>query len=209
MKRAAGLTIRSSAINSNGLGYNIFMQDYREFLAEVLVPEDVLQNKIKELGAEISRDYDGEDLLLVCILRGGVVFLIDLAKSITIPHTIDFMAVTSYGVGARESHGRARITLDLNTNITGRNVLLVEDIVDSGYTLTAVLDMLKSRQPKTLRTCVLLDKADRREVVVPIDYLGFRIPNKFVFGFGLDIDEYYRNLPFIGVVDLDRYIPSA
>jgi len=185
------------------------MQDYREFLAEVLVPEDVLQNKIRELGAEISHDYEGEDLLLVCILRGGVVFLIDLAKSITIPHTIDFMAVTSYGVGARESHGRARITLDLNTNITGRNVLLVEDIVDSGYTLTAVLDMLKSRQPKTLRTCVLLDKADRREVVVPVDYLGFRIPNKFVFGFGLDIDEYYRNLPFIGVVDLDRYIPSA
>ncbi len=184
------------------------MQDYHDFLAEILVPEDILQAKIKELAQEISRDYAGEDLLLVCILRGGVVFLIDLAKYISIPHNIDFMAVTSYGVGARESHGRARITLDLNIDITGRNVLLVEDIVDSGYTLAAVLDMLKARQPKTLRTCVLLDKAERREVVVPIDYLGFRIPNKFVFGYGLDIDEYYRNLPFIGVVDLEHYIQS-
>jgi len=185
------------------------MQDYHEFLSEIIVPEDVLQQKIKELGAAISQDYKGEDdLLLICILRGGVVFLIDLMRHITVPHAIDFMAVTSYGVGARESRGRARITLDLNVNITGRNVLLVEDIVDSGYTLAAVLDLLKARQPKSLRTCVLLDKAERREVVVPVDYVGFRIPNKFVFGYGLDIDEYYRNLPFVGVVNLERYIPS-
>jgi hypoxanthine phosphoribosyltransferase len=184
------------------------MQDYHNFLAEILIPEEILQQKIKELGADISRDYDGEDLLCVCILRGGVMFLIDLTKQITIPHNIDFMAVSSYGVGARESQGRARITYDLNTNIAGRNVLLVEDIVDSGHTLTAVLDMLQARRPNSLRTCVLLDKYERREVVVPIDYTGFRIPDKFVFGYGLDIDEYYRNLPFIGVVDLERYVPS-
>jgi hypoxanthine phosphoribosyltransferase len=184
------------------------MQDYREFLAEILVPEDTLQQKIKELGEEISRDYNGDDLLLVCILRGGVMFLIDLTKHISIPHNIDFMAVSSYGIGARETQRRARITYDLNTDIAGRNVLLVEDIVDSGHTLAAVLDMLEARKPKSLRTCVLLDKFDRREVVVPVDYLGFRIPNKFVFGYGLDIDEYYRNLPFIGVVNLERYISS-
>jgi hypoxanthine phosphoribosyltransferase len=181
------------------------MQDYHEFLAEIIVPEDVLQHRICELGTEISKDYQEQDLLLICILRGGVVFLIDLARHITVPHTIDFMAVTSYGVGARQSRGRARITLDLNTNITDRNVLLVEDIVDSGHTLSAVLDLLNSRRPASLRTCVLLDKISRREVEVPIDYRGFIIPDKFVFGYGLDIDEYYRNLPFVGVVDLERY----
>jgi len=181
------------------------MQDYHDFLAEIIVPENVLQQRVGELGSEISHDYIGQDLLLVSILRGGVVFLIDLTRKITVPHNIDFMAVSSYGIGARQSRGRARITLDLNLNVTDRNVLLVEDIVDSGHTLNAVLDLLRSRRPASLKTCVLLDKISRREVEVQIDYRGFIIPDKFVFGYGLDIDEYYRNLPFVGVVDLARY----
>ncbi|RPI34329.1 MAG: hypoxanthine phosphoribosyltransferase [Chloroflexota bacterium] len=183
------------------------MQDYHEFLQEVLIDEETLKNRISELGAEISRDYEGQDLLLVCILRGGIVFLTDLMRILTIPHTLDFMAVASYGIGARQTTGKARITLDLNTDIRGRNVLLVEDIVDSGHTIKAVLEFLETRRPKSLRVCVLLDKAERREVPVPIDYRGFVIPDKFIFGYGLDVDEYYRNLPFIGVLAQDRYCP--
>ncbi len=181
------------------------MQDYREFLSEILISEEQLQARIAELGAQISRDYANQDLLLVCILRGGVLFLTDLMRQITVPHAIDFMAVSSYGIGARQSSGQARINLDINTDIHDRNVLLVEDIVDSGYTLEAVLALLKTRRPKTLRTCVLLDKTERREVDIPVNYVGFTIPNAFVFGYGLDIDEHYRNLPFIGVVDLKKY----
>ncbi len=184
------------------------MRDYREFLEEILVTEDELQQRIAELGAEISSDYEGQDLLLVCILRGGVLFLADLIRHITVPHTLDFMAVSSYGVGARRSSGQSRITLDVNTDIRNQNVLLVEDIVDSGYTIKAVVDLLSTRHPKSLRVCSLLDKAERREVPVPIDYSGFTIPDKFVFGYGLDIDEYYRNLPFIGVLSLERYHAS-
>lgn len=185
------------------------MQDYHEFLDEVLIPDDVLQKRITELGAEISRDYKGKDLLLVCILRGGVVFLTDLMRHISIPHSIDFMAVSTYGVGVRQHNAQSRITLDLNTDIINRNVLLVEDIVDSGYTIKAVLDFLSTRHPKSLRVCTLLDKAERREINVPIHYRGFTIPDKFVFGYGLDIDEYYRNLPFIGVLSKEHYCPEA
>jgi hypoxanthine phosphoribosyltransferase len=184
------------------------MQDYHEFLEEILVTEEALQKRIGELGAEISRDYQGKDLILVCILRGGVMFLSDLVRSISIPHMIDFMSVSSYGVGARRSRGQSRITLDLNTDIQNRHVLLVEDIVDSGYTVKAVLELLSGRQPKSLKICALLDKAERREVEVKIDYCGFTIPDKFVFGYGLDADEYYRNLPFIGVLSAERYHPG-
>lgn len=184
------------------------MQDYHEFIEEILISEETLQKRVAELGAEISRDYQGKELLLVCILRGGVMFLSDLARKITVPHMIDFMSVSSYGVGARRSRGQSRITLDINTDITNRHVLLVEDIVDSGYTVKAVLEMLSARQPKSLKICVLLNKASRREVEVPIDYCGFVIPDKFVFGYGLDADEYYRNLPFIGVMAADKYRPS-
>ena len=182
-------------------------KDYKDFLAEELIPADKLQTRITELGAEISRDYHGEELLLVCILRGGVMFLTDLMRSISIPHAIDFMAISSYGVGARESTGTVRITMDLTTDIHSKNVLLVEDIVDSGHTISAVLEMLGTRQPKSLKVCTLLDKAARREVDVPIDYRGFNIEDKFVFGYGLDLDEYFRNLPFVGVVDLAKYTP--
>jgi hypoxanthine phosphoribosyltransferase len=184
------------------------MKDYHEFLAEVLIPEDKLQSRIAEIGAEISRDYVGKEILLVCILRGGVMFLTDLIRHIDIPVAIEFMAVSSYGVGGRESSGNVRITLDLNNAINDKNVILVEDIIDSGRTIASVLELLESRHPKTLKVCTLLDKAERREVKVPVQYTGFAIPNKFVFGYGLDIDEFYRNLPFIGVVDLAHYSPE-
>jgi len=183
------------------------MQDYREYLDEILIDEGKLQERIAELGEEISRDYQKENLHLICILRGGIIFLSDLMREITVPNTVDFMAVSSYGV-TRQSTGQVRITLDLKDDIQDRHVLLVEDIVDSGYTIASVLEFLKTRHPKSLRVCTLLDKPERREVEVPIDYCGFVIPNKFVFGYGLDMDEYYRNLPFIATVDLERYKPE-
>jgi hypoxanthine phosphoribosyltransferase len=183
------------------------VQDYREVLDEILVSEEMLQTRITELGAEISRDYEHESLHLVCILRGGVLFLTDLMRRISIPNTIDFMAVTSYGAAARQSTGQVRITMDLKDEIYGRNVLLVEDIVDSGYTIASVLKFLETRHPRSLRVCTLLDKPERREVEVPIHYRGFTIPNKFVFGYGLDLDDYYRNLPFVASVNLERYKP--
>lgn len=184
------------------------MQNYQDVLAEILIDADSLQKRVAELGRQISADYSGQDLLLICILRGAVPFLVDLSRSITIPHRMDFMAVSSYGVGRRESSGSARVTLDLQSDIRNTNVLLVEDIVDSGHTIAAVLQMLGTRQPKSLKVCALLDKPDRREAHVPIDYLGFSIPNKFVYGYGLDLDEYHRNLTFVGVVDLDKYKPA-
>lgn len=181
------------------------MWDYRDFLGEVLIDSETLQKRIQELGEQISKDYEGKKLLLVCILRGGVMFLTDLMRSIRIPHAIEFMAVSSYGVGGRQSSGQVRITFDLNTDISQWDVILVEDIIDSGHTLHSVLELLSIRQPKSLSVCALLDKSERREVEIPLKYVGFEIPNKFVFGYGLDIDDYYRNLPFIGVVNLDKY----
>jgi len=183
------------------------MQNYQDLLAEILIDAEKLQARVKELGVQISADYPDGDLLLICILRGGVPFMVDLSRSISVPHKMDFMAVSSYGVGARESSRSARVTLDLQMDIGGQQVLLVEDIVDSGHTIASVLNMLQTRNPKSLKVCALLDKPDRREAHVPIDYLGFTIPNKFVFGYGLDLDEYHRNLPFVGVVDLTKYQP--
>jgi hypoxanthine phosphoribosyltransferase len=183
------------------------MNDYQDFLEEVLISEDSLQRRISELGLEISKDYEDRTPHLVCILRGGVLFLADLIRHITVPNTIDFMAVSSYGAGARQTTGQVRITLDLKEDIHNRDVLLVEDIVDSGYTIATVLEFLKTRHPKSLKVCTLLDKVERREIEVPIDYCGFKIADKFVFGYGLDLDELYRNLPFIGAVNTDRYQP--
>lgn len=182
------------------------MTDYHEFLEEILVTEEQLQNRIAELGAKISEDFhDSDRLVLICILRGGVMFLTDLMRKLSIPHAVEFMAVSSYGAGSRESTGQVRITLDLNMNIHDRDVLLVEDIIDSGHTLASVLDLLAARKPRTLNVCTLLDKTERREVYVPVRYVGFQIPNKFVFGYGLDLDELYRNLPFVGVVNEEKY----
>jgi hypoxanthine phosphoribosyltransferase len=160
------------------------MQDYHEFIEDILIDPAAIQQRVAELGAQISQDYQGQELVLVSILRGAILFLADLMRHITVPHMLDFMAVTSYGIGARRSSGQARITLDVNTDLRGRNVLLVEDIVDSGYTLNAVLDLLSSRRPKSLKVCVLLDKYERREVAVSLDYVGFQIPDHFVFGYG-------------------------
>jgi len=139
------------------------------------------------------------------VLKGAFVFMSDLARCIDLPVEFDFMAVSSYGAGARESGGEVRVTLDLQMNVRGKSVLLVEDIIDSGNTIASVLEILQTRQPESLKVCALLDKAERREAVVPIHYRGFAIPNRFVFGYGLDLDEYYRNLPFVGVVDLQKY----
>ena len=182
------------------------MQDYHDYLSEILISAEDLQKRIAELGSQISRDYEDKgELILICILGVEYCFLTDLMRQITIPHAIEFMAVSSYGVGGRESSGQVRITLDLNVDIFNKHVILVEDIIDSGHTISAVMELLSTRKPKSLSVCTLLDKAERREVDIPIKYTGFSIPNKFVFGYGLDIDDYYRNLPFIGVVDLNRY----
>jgi hypoxanthine phosphoribosyltransferase len=185
------------------------MQPYTEFLAETLIDEQTLQKRITELGREISEDYKDDDgLILICILRGGLVFLVDLMRNITVPHMLDCMAISSYGAGNYSTTGNVRVTLDLQTNIAGKSVLLVEDIIDSGRTIAHVLEMLQTRHPKSLKVCTLLDKEERREVFVPIHYRGFSIPNKYVFGYGLDIDEYYRNLRFVGVADMERYKPA-
>lgn len=179
-------------------------EGYQEYLEEILIEGDALQARVAELAQEISADYKDKDLLLICILRGGVMFLTDLMRAISIPHAIDFMAVSSYGAGARSSSGSVRITLDLTTSIEHRNVLLVEDIIDSGNTIASVLELLGTRKPASLKVCTLLDKASRRKAQVPIHYRGFQIPDKFVFGYGLDLDEYYRDLPFVGIVKPDR-----
>lgn len=185
------------------------VQNYREYIDKVLVTEEQIKTRIKELGEQINRDYAGEELLIVCILRGGVMFTVDLVREITVPLAMEFMAVSSYGSGARQSEGEVRITLDLNTSIAGKHVLIVEDIIDSGHTLASVIELLQTRNPKSVCVCTLLDKFERREVEVPIRYCGFKIKNEFVFGYGLDMDEYYRNLPFVGTVDLERYEPPA
>ncbi len=175
------------------------------YLKETLIESEELQQRIAELGVQISQDYaDIEDLILVCILKGGVMFLSDLTRHITVPHEIDFMAVSSYGVGMRTSTHDVKIVLDLNTGLEGKHVLIVEDIIDSGFTLDFVMKMLNARQPASLKLCTLLNKASRREIEIPVHYVGFEIEDKFVFGYGLDLDEKFRNLPFIGVVDLDK-----
>ena len=178
----------------------------KEDIAEILVTEEELQARVAELGKAISVDYQGKDLLAVCILRGAAIFLADLTRQITVPHEIDFMAVSSYGGGRTESSGVVRILMDLRTNIGGRDVLIVEDIVDTGLTLTYIVDNLKTRRPASLRTCTLLNKQARRLVDVSVDYIGFDIPDKFVVGYGLDYGEKYRNLPFVGVLKRELYV---
>jgi hypoxanthine phosphoribosyltransferase len=178
----------------------------RDDVGEILITEEELQAKIAELGKAISADYRGKNLLALCILRGAVIFLSDLIRQLTVPHDIDFMAVSSYGGTSTESSGVVRILMDLRTSIEGRDVLIVEDIVDTGLTLDYIIDNLKTRRPASLRTCVLLNKHERRKVPVPLDYVGFDIPDKFVVGYGLDYDEKYRNLPFIGVLKPELYI---
>jgi hypoxanthine phosphoribosyltransferase len=179
-------------------------QAYEKYLQEILIDSDVLQRRVAELGAQISADYaNSEKLMLICILKGGVLFLTDLMRQITVPHEIDFLAVSSYGRGGRSATGNVRIDMDLKEGVTGKDLLIVEDIIDSGYTLRFVMDMLQARKPASIRLCTLLNKSSRRVVDIPVDYVGFEIEDKFVFGYGLDLDEKFRNLPFIGVVRLE------
>src|SRR5205085_6075298 len=156
-----------------------------------------LQRRIAELGAEISADYEGRDLLLVGVLKGAVFFLADLMRSLTVPCEIDFMAISSYGAST-DSSGIVRILKDLDLNIEGRHVLVVEDIIDSGLTLSYLLRNLESREPARLEICALLTKPTRREIDVPVRYVGFEIPNRFVIGYGLDFAQRYRNLSYVG-----------
>ena len=167
-----------------------------------LISEADVAKKIAEMGAQISKDYAGESVYLLCILKGGVFFTTELAKHITIPVTIDFMSVSSYG-GGTTSSGIVRIVKDLDTPIEGRNVLIAEDIIDTGRTLAYLMEHLKQRKPKSLKLCTLLDKPERRVSDVKVDYTGFEIPDEFVVGYGLDYDQRYRNLPYVGVIEFD------
>ncbi len=170
---------------------------------EVLFQEEELNARIRELGQQISKDYEGKKIHMICVLKGGVFFMTELAKRITVPVSMDFMAVSSYGNGTRSS-GNLVIKKDLDEDIAGKDVLVVEDIIDSGRTLSNLLELLKERGAASIRLCTLLDKPDRREVEVPIDYNGMVIPDLFVVGYGLDYAQKYRNLPYIGVVKLEE-----
>ncbi len=175
-----------------------------EDVGEVLITSKDIKGKTSELAHQIMADYQGRDLLLVCILKGGLMFLADLMRQIDLPLEIDFMAVSSYG-DSTESSGVVRILMDLETNIQGRNVLIVEDIIDTGRTLNYIIQNLRTRHPASLKICTLLNKTARRVLDIPVDYVGFEIPDKFVIGYGLDYGEIYRNLPFVGVLKPELY----
>ena len=165
-----------------------------------LVSEKAVNERIVELGKQISKDYEGKQVHLICVLKGGVFFMCELAKRISVPVSMDFMSVSSYG-GDRKSSGVVKIVKDLDEAIEGKDVLIVEDIIDSGRTLYYLIDILKKRNPKSVHLCTLLDKPERRVKDVKVDYVGFNIPDEFVVGYGLDYAQKYRNLPFIGVVE--------
>ncbi len=175
-----------------------------EAIERVLIDSATIQARIRELGKEIADAYRGEDLLLISVLKGSIVFMADLIRAIDIPHEIDFMATSSYGSSTKSS-GAVRILKDLNKSIEGRNLLIVEDIIDSGNTLNYLVRILHERQPASLRIVTLLDKPERREVETQVDWVGFSIPNDFVVGYGLDYNELYRNLPYIGVLKPQIY----
>lgn len=166
----------------------------------VMIPEEEIDKRIREIGAQISREYEGKELHMICILKGSVFFASELAKRITVPVTLDFMAVSSYGDNTVSS-GQIRIGKDLSEPIEGRHVLVVEDIIDTGKTLSFLMKMLQERKPASLKLCTLLDKPDRRTHPVDVNYVGFEIPDEFVVGYGLDYAQQYRNLPYIGVVE--------
>ncbi len=173
-------------------------------IREVLVSTEALAARIKELGEAISADYAGKDILMVGVLRGAVIFMADLARAISRPVTMDFMAVSSYGASTKSS-GVVKIVKDLDEDVAGRHLLIVEDIIDSGLTLKYLFDNLKSRKPASVKICTLLSKPSRRKVDVPVDYNGFTIPDDFVVGYGLDFAEKYRNLPYVGVLKPEAY----
>ena len=168
----------------------------------VLLTEEEVDARIKSIGEQISKDYEGKEVHLICVLKGGSFFMCELAKRITVPVSLDFMSVSSYGSETKSS-GVVKIVKDLDETIMGKDVIVIEDIIDSGRTLSYLLEMLKDRKPASLRLCTLLDKPDRRVVDVNIDYTGFAIPDEFVVGYGLDYAQKYRNLPYIGIVEFD------
>lgn len=170
---------------------------------KVLLTEEEVDKRIRELGEQISKDFEGEEVHLVCVLRGSVFFTCELAKRITVPVSIDFMSASSYGSDTISS-GKIKIVKDLEDSLMEKNVIVVEDIVDTGRTLSYLLKMLSERKPKSLRLCTLLDKPERRVVEVNVEYTGFQIPDEFVVGYGLDYAQKYRNLPYIGIVEFDE-----
>ncbi len=176
----------------------------KQDILKTLVSEEELREKVAELGRQISHDYEGKSLLLVSVLKGSVVFMADLMRAITIPARIDFMSVSSYGSGTK-SRGVVKIVKDLDIPLEGYDLLIVEDILDSGNTLSYLKEILSSRGPKSIRICTLLDKPERRTADIAADYVGFAVPDEFVVGYGLDYDEKYRNLPFIGVLKPEVY----
>jgi len=176
----------------------------KDDMAEVLIPEKEIAKAVAKLGKQISKDYEGRDLIMVSVLKGSVVFMADLMRHITIPCSIDFMSVSSYGSGTKTS-GVVKIVKDLDANLAGRNLLIVEDILDSGMTLAYLSKMLKDRGAASIRIATLLDKPDRRQADVKADYFCFSVPDKFVVGYGLDYDEKYRNLPYVGVLKPEIY----
>ena len=175
------------------------VEELRSAVEEVLIDEATLQGRVAELGAEITEDYRGRDLLLIGVLKGAVFFMADLMRAIDIHCEVDFMAISSYGAGV-DSSGVVRILKDLDISIEGRNVLVVEDIIDSGLTLSYLLRTLEAREPASLEICALMTKPERREIDVECRYVGFEIPNRFVIGYGLDFAQRYRNLPYVGVL---------
>ena len=181
------------------------MHDMNNDIAKVLISEEQLQAKVAELGAQISRDYEGKDLLMVSILKGSVVFMADLMRAITEPCSIDFMVVSSYGGANTTSTGLVKIVKDLDQDLSGKDVLIVEDILDTGVTLSNLVPMLKMRNPNSVKICTILDKPSRRKADIQPDYEGFQVPDEFVVGYGLDYDEKYRNLPYVGVLKPEVY----
>lgn len=178
------------------------MRDQQNDIDYILIDEDKLQARIEELARDIEEIYgeaEAEQILLICILKGAYIFLADLSRALQIPHQVDFMAVSSYGASTQSS-GVVQILLDLQQNITNKHVIVIEDIVDTGLTLNKVRQMLLTREPASLRICALLSKPERHEVDVPLDFLGFEVPDEFVVGYGLDFNQLYRNLPFIAVL---------
>lgn len=180
------------------------MHQLTDDIREILFSEDRLSGIVHSMGARISEDYRDKNLLMVSILKGSVVFMSDLMRSVTVPCSIDFMAVSSYGSGVKTS-GVVKIIKDLDINLKGYDVLVVEDILDSGLTLSYILELLQAREPKSIRLCTLFDKPDRRTVSIQADYVGTLVPDEFIVGYGLDYDEKYRNLPFVGILKPEVY----
>lgn len=181
------------------------MQSMHQDIDHILVSEEELKAKVAELGTKISADYEGKDLLLVSILKGAVVFMADLMRAVTIPCGIDFMVVSSYGGANTSSTGLVKIIKDLDQDLSGKDVLIVEDILDTGITLSHLMPMLQMRKPNSLRLCTILSKPSRRKADIEPDYCGFEVPDEFVVGYGLDYDEKYRNLPYVGVLKPEIY----